>query len=274
VPFNTDIPQIQINAEWSGSCCVTEFLGFITCNVTNISLMRWKNEPFGGRTGDPNSTGFGSIFASAQQREGGSPKLAISITIACATSGGAGFGGSSLSACGAVVTCIDENGNPGGNWCSVFAAALQSLLPGGNVTVFGAGDIHSSEVNGPAVVTENGNSKTFSWYTSGLEWFLVAGGSIQACFPNPLIFNEVLIPLGQFLTGEIPSFTLPNPCCVENCVVEYQEGTFDECVVSTQDGFEIITIDQICTEQYFYVENCTTTCTTDPCAWTLKGTLA
>jgi hypothetical protein len=275
VPFGFEIPPIPINAEWSGSCCVPEFLYTIYCGVEFEYIMRWKNEPFGGRTGDLSSTGYGEIYALPQQREG-SPKLAISVTISCATSGGAGFGGSSLSACGAVVTCIDENGNPGGNWCSVFAAALQSLLPGGNVTVFGAGDIHSSEVNGPAVVTENGNSKTFSWYTSGLEWFLVAGGQIRACFPNPLIFNEVSIPLGQFLTGEIPSFTLPNPCCVENCVVEYKEGTFD-CQVENFEvpgGYEIIQVPQICKPEYFWVDDCTTTCTTDPCAWTLKGTPA
>jgi hypothetical protein len=275
VPFNTEIPQIQINAEWSGSCCVPEFRFIIYCGVTNEFIYRWKNEPFGGRTGDPSSTGYGEISATAQQREGGSPKLAISVTISCDTSGGAGFGGSSLSACGANVFCVDENGNPGGNWCSVFAAALQSLLPGGNVTVFGAADIHSSEVSGPAVVTENGNSKTYSWYTSGLEWFLVAVGRIDGCFT--LYFPEILIPLGKFLTGEIPSFTFPNPACGDpNSVVEYKEGTFD-CVVENFEvpgGYETIQVPQICKPEYFWVDNCTTTCTTDYCSWTLKGTLA
>ena len=281
VPFGIDIPQIPINAEWSGSCCVLDYLYNITCNVTNIFVFRWLSQPFGGRTGDLSSTGFGGIYASAQQREGGSPKLAISITIACATSGGAGFGGSSLSACGAVVTCIDENGNPGGNWCSVFAAALQSLLPGGNVTVFGAGDIHSSEVTGEAVVTENGNSKTFSWYTAGLKWFLVASGSISGpCYTVNgvptffgVLFGENLIPLGEFLTGAIPSFTLTNQECGNpNSVIEYQEGTID-CLIQTPDGFEIIQIDPIaCIEGY--EQNCTTTCTTDLCAWTLTGTPA
>jgi hypothetical protein len=82
--------------------------------------------------------------------------------------------------------------------------------------------------------------------------------------------------LGKFLTGEIPSFTLPNPCCVKNCVVEYQEGTFD-CVVENFEvpgGYETIQVPQICKPEYFWVENCTTTCTNDYCSWTLKGTLA
>jgi hypothetical protein len=299
IPPGFQLPDIKL--EWNGSCCQIECTDSILCNITSVPICQWVSKPFSGSCTIVG--GNGSCFASDGSRidlqsfvtyQSVDPVVAFSVSFTCdSQNNNASFTSTSASVCGATVTVVDEDPNDGnieGNFCDVFAAALQSLLNSGGVSVSGSSDVHSSEVNPVPVITTNpsGTVNTITWYANESRPFLYSSAQLYAPCDTfgsfglilaeytgtPILYSKIL----NGTSGGSISFTILggiggcNP--PELFKLNYLIGDY-ECLIDLGNGqVEIITITTTCIPDVFpfdALQNCRVSCTTDSCGWSITG---